>query len=206
MVRKYSKPSNRISRRFGINIFGKPRNPLLHKPNKPGMHKSSHRKTSEYGKQLEEKQKLCAVYGRLTKKVLVKYYREALRQHGNTPEILLQLIESRLDVLVHKMFTSSIFMAQQLVSHGHVLVDGKKVDIRSYLVKPGQEIKITEKLQSNPNVKMAFESKIGELPEYISVEKTKMSGKYLQKPNIENINHTVPINTQTVCEFLAYTS
>lgn len=205
MVRKSNK-TNRIARRLGVNLYEKPRSPLLHKKYPPGMHGQKRKKPSDYGMQLEEKQKICAVYGRLTKKVLVKYYREALRQHGNTPEILLQLIESRLDVLVHKMFTTSIFQAQQIVFHGHVLVDGKRVDIRSYLVKPGQTISIKEKMRANPNFKMAFEGKTREVPEYISVDKTTMTGKYLNLPAINDVNLAIPINPATVCEFLAYTS
>ena len=137
MVR-YTGPKNRIARRFGANIFGKKRNPLAHKMNPPGIHGQKRKKKSDYGVQLEEKQKLRACYGMLTQKTLVRYYREAVKNDGNTQDLFIQRIETRLDVVVYRLkFALTPFHAQQLVSHGHIFVDGKRVDIRSFQVKEG---------------------------------------------------------------------
>ena len=132
MVR-YTGPKNRIARRFGANIFGRLRNPLLHKPNPPGMHGTKKKKKFDFGVQLDEMQKLKAVYGMLTRKQLVLCYKRALIAKGMTPQVFIQQLESRLDNVVYRLkFASTIFAAQQLVSHGHIHVNGKKVDRRSF--------------------------------------------------------------------------
>src|SRR3990172_4584367 len=126
---RYTGPKNRIARRFGINIFGRARNPLLHKANPPGQHGGKRKKKSDFGLQMEEKQKLAAVYGMLTKRQLVNTYKKALKNPGNTPTVLMQNLECRLDNIVYRLrFAPTIFAAQQLVSHGHILINGKKVD------------------------------------------------------------------------------
>ena len=143
---RYTGSKNRIARRFGVNIFGRARNPLLHKPNPPGVHGARRRKKSDYGLQLEEKQKLKAIYGMLSEKQLVSYYKKALSLEGNTASHFVSMLECRLDNIVYRLkFASTIFGAQQLVSHGHILVDGNKVDRRSFQVKPGMIVSIKEK-------------------------------------------------------------
>ncbi|MCB1149554.1 MAG: 30S ribosomal protein S4, partial [Chlamydiia bacterium] len=143
---RYTGNKNRVARRFGVNIFGRKRNPLLHKPNPPGVHGARRRKKSDFGLQLEEKQKLKAVYGMLSEKQLVRYFKEAQRQGGVTPTVFTQLLECRLDSVVYRLgFAGTIFGAHQLIAHGHIEVDGKKVDIRSFNVKPGMKVSIREK-------------------------------------------------------------
>src|SRR5258708_6503453 len=150
---------NRIARRFGINIFGRSRNPLLHKPNPPGQHGARRRKKSDYGLMLEEKQKLKAVYGMISEKQLINYYHKAATSKRDTATLLAQMLECRLDVVVARLkLAPTIFAAQQLVSHGHILVNGKKVDRRSFQVRPGMEISIKEKSRSVRIVKEAIES------------------------------------------------
>lgn len=203
---RYTGPKNRIARRFGVNIFGRRRNPLLHKPNPAGMHGAKRKKKSDYGIQLEEKQKLKAVYGMLSQKQLVNYYKKALKQEGNTAHILMQLLECRLDSILYRLgFASTIFHAQQLISHGHVLVDGKKVDIRSYQVKPGTEISIKESSKEMPLMK-ELQGSTGDLPEYLSRDLTKMKGKLEVSPAMDQIPLALPINIPLVCEFLAHTA
>ncbi len=203
---RYTGPKNRIARRFGINIFGRLRNPLLHKPNAPGMHGAKRKKKSEYGIQLEEKQKLRAVYGMISQKTLINSFRKALNMHGATAHNLLQILECRLDNIVYRLrFASTIFAAQQLVSHGHILVDGKKVDRRSFQVKPGMTISIKEKSQK---MKAILESKGNtqrELPTYL-VEEGEFSGKLEMLPEFDQVSLPLPINIPLVCEFLAHTS
>ncbi len=204
MVR-YTGPKNRIARRFGINIFGRLRNPLLHKPNPPGMHGARRRKKSDYGIQMEEKQKLRAVYGMLTHKQLLGYYKHAISKPGNPAHLLMQSLECRLDNVVYKLkLAATIFQSQQLVSHGHVRVDGKKVDIRSFRVKPGMEISLKEKTQNIASVKQSYESN-RDVPEYLSFEEGKFKGTMLSLPDFDQIILPLPINVPLVCEFLAHT-
>lgn len=204
---RYTGPKNRIARRFGANIFGKKRNPLAHKVNPPGVHGAKRKKKSDYGVQLEEKQKLRACYGMLSQKTLVRYYREAVAQEGNTQDLFMQRIETRLDVLVYRLkFALTPFHAQQLVSHGHILVDGKKVDVRSYQVKEGSVISISEKGKNNAFIKEALERSSVDVPEYLSLDGPGMNGKLLVKPHMDQIPLPIPVNVAVVCEFLAYTT
>jgi small subunit ribosomal protein S4 len=206
MVR-YTGPKNRIARRFGANIFGRLRNPLLHKANPPGMHGAKKKKKSDYGAQLEEQQKLRAVYGMLTRTQLVRYYAEAGRSKGNTPALFIERLECRLDNVVYRLkLAPTIFGAQQLVSHGHVLVDGKKVDRRSFFVRPGMIISIKPKSQNRPEIKQSLENTMVTPPEYFSLEPEKFSGQLLISPAIDQIPFPCPINVPLICEFLAHTS
>ena len=205
MVR-YTGPKNRIARKFGANIFGRARNPLLHKPNPPGVHGARRKKKSDYGSQLEEQQKLKAAYGMLTLKKLLNYYAESTRREGNTAHILLQLLECRLDNIVYRLkFAPTIFAAQQLVSHGHVLVDGKKVDVRSFNVKPGMTISIKQKTQNMALIKQSLDNTAHEVPEYLSLDPKAFSGKLEVMPQFDQIPLPMPINVPLVCEFLAHT-
>lgn len=204
---RYTGPKNRIARRFGGNIFGRARNPLLHKPNPAGMHGAKRKKKSDFGLQLEEQQKLKAVYGMLPHKQLVRYYQEALRSKGNTPQDFLERIECRLDSIVYRLkFASTIFGAQQLVSHGHILVNGKKVDRRSFYVRPGMTISVKSKSQSVPAVKQALENNSRDVPEYLNLDADKASGQLVVSPGIDQVPLPLPINIPLICEFLAHNS
>lgn len=204
---RYTGKKNRIARRFGVNIFGRLRNPLIHKPNPPGMHGARRRKKSDYGVSLEQKQKLKAVYGMLSEKQLVRYYKQALRQTGNTAHHLAELLECRLDNIVYRLkFASTIFGAQQLVSHGHILVDGKKVDRRSFQVRPGMVISIKEKSRKMKPIGEALEGGSRSVPEYLSLEKEQFSGQLLAKPSQEQISLPVEVSLPEICDFLAHTT
>ncbi len=206
MVR-YTGPKNRIARRFGANIFGKARNPLLHKPNPPGMHGAKRKKKSDYGVQLEEQQKLKAVYGMLSHAQLVRYYKEAVRSKGNTPAIFIERLECRLDNIVYRLkLAPSIFAAQQLVSHGHVLVNGKKVDRRSFFVRPGMTVSIKPKSHQMPIIKQSIENGATSVPEYLASEPAKFSGQLLVSPAIDQIPFPIPLNIALICEFVAHSN
>lgn len=169
---RFTGNKNRVARRFGVNIFGRSRNPLLHKANPPGMHGARRKKKSDYGAQLEEKQKLKAIYGMLSEKQLVGYYKKAVALKGNTAENFAQLLECRLDIVVYRLkFGSTLFAAQQLVSHGHILVDGKKVDRRSFQVRPGMIISIKEKSQKVKAINNALDGPQRNVPDYFSQER-----------------------------------
>lgn len=204
---RYTGKKNRIARRFGVNIFGRLRNPMLHKPNPPGQHGAKRRKKSDFGQQLDEKQKLKAVYGMLSEKQLVRYYKEAARVHGNTAELFVRLMESRLDVIVYRMkLASTIFGAQQLVAHGHIQIDGKKVNIRSCQVRPGQIISVRESSRNMKCIKEAMESSLREVPAYLTLDPATFSGQYVERPNLESISWPIEIKIPEICDFLAHST
>lgn len=206
MVR-YTGPRNRIARRFGANIFGRARNPLLHKANPPGVHGAKKKKKSEYGAQLDEQQKLRACYGLLTRKQLIQYYQKAVCSKEQTPEAFMAALESRLDTVVYRLkLSSTIFGAQQLVAHGHIEVNGKKVNIRSFQVKPGMRISIREKSRNINSIKTSLENTAREIPGYLSLNAADFSGEILAVPQMDQIPLPVPVNIPLVCEFLAHTS
>lgn len=203
---RYRGPKNRIARKFGVNIFGRARNPLIHKPNPPGVHGARRRKKSDYGQQLEEKQKLKAVYGMISEKQLVRYYKKAA-QKGNATKNLIVFLESRLDVMVYRMkLAPTIFAAQQLVAHGHVQVNGKKVDCRSFQVQPGMKISIKEKSQKMALVQNALQNTAKEVPDYLSIDPKKAEGEMLNAPDEDQVSHPLEINLPVICDFLAHTT
>lgn len=203
---RYLGPKNRIARRFGCNIFGRIRNPLLHKQNPPGMHGTKRKKKSDFGLQLEEKQKLKAVYGMIPERQLVNALKKSLGEKGKTALLFMQRLECRLDNVVFRLgFGRTIFAAQQLVTHGHIKVNGRKVDRRSFFVKPGDEISIKESSQKSKAILESLEAGRA-LPEYLSLEKDKFSGKLLNLPELDQIEGQLPlpINIAVVCEFLSH--
>lgn len=202
---RYTGKKNRIARRFGVNIFGRARNPLLHKPNPPGVHGARRRKKSDYGLQLEEKQKLKAIYGMLSEGQLVKYFKEAERRAGNTSVQFAEQLECRLDNIVYRLrFANSIFAAQQLVAHGHILVDGKKVDIRSFQVRPGMTISIKEKSRKVKAIVESLDNASRNVPDYLSLDTGSFSGQLLAKPTPEQMPWPIEINLHEICDFLAH--
>lgn len=204
---RYTGKKNRIARRFGVNLFGRVRNPLIHKQNPPGMHGARRRKKSDYGMSLEEKQKLKAIYGMLSEKQLVRYYKEAVRRQENTSQLFAEFLECRLDNIVYRLkFGSTIFAAQQLVSHGHILVNGKKVDRRSFQVRPGMTISIKEKSRNVKAIKDSLESPMHNVPEYLSLEKDQFSGQLMSRPTPEQMPWPIEINLPGICDFLAHTT
>ena len=203
---RYRGPKNRIARKFGTNIFGKQRNPLLHKPSPPGMHGAKRKKKSDFGIQLEEKQKLRAVYGMLTQKQLIRAYNHVICKTGNTAHMFLEHLEARLDNIVYRLrFAATIFAAQQLVSHGHILVNGKKVDRRSFQVKPGMKISIKQASQSMKAVQASVQNTSVELPEYLTLS-DQCTGQMQAPPAYDLIVLPLPINVPLVCEFIAHTA
>lgn len=202
---RYTGCKNRIARRFGANLFGRSRNPLLHRPNPPGVHGARRRKKSDYGLQLEEKQKLKAIYGMLSEKQLVRYYKKALTTEGNTAQLLAELLECRLDTIVYRLkFAMTIFSAQQLVSHGHILVNGKRVDRRSFQVKPGMVISVKEGSQKSKPVQDGLTSPMRSVPEYLSQDADRCSGQLLAMPTQELMPWPIEIDLHEVCDFLAH--
>lgn len=204
---RYRGPKNRIARRFAANIFGKARNPLLHKQHPPGMHGAKRKKKSDFGVQLDERQKLKAVYGMISYKQMVNAYKKAALTKGNTAQLFIEQLECRLDNIVYRLrLAPSIFAAQQLVTHGHVQVDGKKVDRRSFQVRPGMLVSIKPASHQMKLVLQAQDQANREIPEYLSLEEDKRSGRVLSSPQLDQVPLPLPINIPLVCEFISHSS
>ena len=194
-------PKHRICRRVGEPVCGSPKCPALKRPYPPGQHgKSPRRRVSEYGRQLLEKQKIRAIYG-VSETYLRNTFKKAARSRGRTGEIALQMLETRLDNVVYRMgFAPTLPGARQLVTHGHILVDGRKVNIPSYLVQPGQVISVSERARNLPIVAATLEAGPPHVP-YVEVDVESRSGRLLNIPAREEI--PIKVNETLVVEFYA---
>jgi small subunit ribosomal protein S4 len=190
---RYTGPKDKISRRFGVAIYG-PTKALENRPNSPGQHgkQSTRKKLSEYGKALMEKQKLRYQYG-LLEKPFRRIYAEATRRKGVTGEIMLQMLELRLDNVVYRLgFANSRNAARQAVGHGHVLVNGIKVNVPSYQCRPGDEITLKEKAKSQQLATRARElTQHVPIPEWVAVEPDTNKGKVIRIPSRDEIQPIV---------------
>ncbi len=202
---RYRGPVEKLERRLGVDLGLKGERRLAGKsalekrPYPPGQHGQRRTKLSEYGEQLQEKQKAKFMYG-VSEKQFRALFAEAKRQEGNTGAILIQLLEQRLDNVVYRMgFATTRRFARQLTNHGHILVDGKRVDIPSFRVKPGQKIEIREKSKANPQVVRAMEltNQTG-MVEWVDVEKEKLFGLFTRVPNRDEIS--IPVEERLIVE------
>ncbi|MEN0079589.1 MAG: 30S ribosomal protein S4 [Pseudomonadota bacterium] len=202
MSRRHS-AKYKIDRRVGENIWGRPKSPVNKSQYKPGQHGQGRRsKTSDFGLQLMAKQKLKFHYGDITEKQFRRTYDEAARRKGNTAENLIGLLESRLDAFVYRSkFVPTIFAARQFVNHGHVTVNGAKVNIPSYRLKPGDAVEIREKSKSMALVLEALGSAERDVPEYIEVDPKKMSASFVRIPELSDVPYPVQMEPSQVVEY-----
>ena len=198
---RYTGPTAKISRRYGVELFG-PSKAFTRRPFPPGQHgaRAGRKKKSDYGTMLAEKQKLRFMYGVLEGQFR-RYYHEATRRRGVTGDILLQLLEQRLDNIIYRLnFANTRSAARQMVSHGHVRVNGKKVNIPSYSCKPGDVISVAAKARSQALANRFIElSPTGITPDWLEVDSAKLSAKMLRVPTVEEIAPIV--NVQMIVEF-----
>ncbi|MDD3030039.1 MAG: 30S ribosomal protein S4 [Alphaproteobacteria bacterium] len=193
---------HKIDRRLGVNLWGRPKSPLNKRDYRPGQHGQARSKLSDYGVQLHAKQKLRGYYGEIGERQFRRYYREALRRRGNNGEILIQLLERRLDAVIYRMkFAATIFGARQLVNHGHVLVNGKRVNIPSYSVKEGDAIELRDKAKQFASVLAAVELVERDVPDYISVDHKAMKGSFVRTPAMGDVPYPVQMEPNLVIEF-----
>lgn len=202
---RYRGPVEKLERRLGVSLALKGERRLAGKsaldkrPYAPGQHGQRRAKISEYGLQLREKQKAKFMYG-LSEKQFRRLFQDAARRTGNTGTILIQLIEQRLDNVVYRMgLATTRRFARQLVTHGHLLVDGKKVDIPSYRVRPGQKVEVREKSKQNPQIVRAVEltAQTGIVP-WVDVEKEKFFGIFTRIPEREEV--VIPVEERLIVE------
>ena len=202
---RYRGPVERIERRLGVSLALKGerrlkgKSALEKRPYPPGQHGQRRTKISEYGLQLREKQKAKYMYGVLEKQFR-NMFKEANRMEGNPGENLIKLLEQRLDNVVYRMgFASTRRFARQLVNHGHILVDGKKVNIPSYKVKPGQKIEVRQKSKNNPQILRSIEltNQTGIVP-WVDVDKEKLFGIFTRVPEREEVE--IPVEERLIVE------
>lgn len=192
----------KVSRSLRANIWGDPKSPFLKREYGPGQHGARKKKLTDYGTQLQAKQRLKTYYGNVSEKQFVKYYAEAIRRRGDAAENLVGILESRLDNLVYKAkFVPTIFASRQFVNHGHVLVNGKRVNIPSYMVKVGDVISVREKSRQLNMVVSAMESDLHQVPAYLEVDTKKMEAKYTFVPKFEDIPYACVMEPNLVIEF-----
>ena len=193
---RYLGPKHKLSRRIGSCIWGNAKSPAAKRPFPPGQHgQNLRRKMSVYGVQLLAKQKMRMYYGGIMEKQMRRIFAKAQNMGGNTGTNLLMLLESRLDTAIWRLgFAPTIFAARQLVSHCHILVDGKKCNVPSATLKPGATISIRERSRKIPMIAEGSEHPPRELPEYYAREAKSFEGKMVATPNAE----TSPVEMDTL--------
>ncbi|MCH7543750.1 MAG: 30S ribosomal protein S4 [Proteobacteria bacterium] len=192
----------KIDRRLGVNLWGRPKSPVNKREYGPGKHGQRRFKMSDFGVHLQAKQKLKGYYGNIGERQFRNYYREASRRKGDTGENLVGLLERRLDAVIYRMkFVPTVFAARQFVNHGHILVNGKRVNIPSYLVKEGDTIQLKEKSFEIPMVLEAIDSPERDVPDYVEVDYRKMKGTFIRTPKLADVPYPVQMEPNLVIEF-----
>lgn len=193
----------KIDRRMGENLWGRPKSPVNRREYGPGQHGQGRRgKISDFGIHLRAKQKLKGYYGNITEKSFRRLYAEAVRLKGDTSENLIGLLERRLDAVVYRMkFVPTVFAARQFVNHGHVLVNGKKVNIASYQVSVGDVIEVREKSKQMGLVLEAVGSPERDVPEYMDVDHKAMKGTFSGIPALSDVPYPVMMEPNLIVEF-----
>ena len=195
-------PKHRMCRRVGAAVCGRPNCPTNKKPYPPGQHGRARRRLTEYHIRMLEKQKLRAIYG-VGERQFRRYFRDAVRKKTVTGEELLRLLETRLDTLVLRLgFAQTMPQARQLVSHGHMLVDGKKIDVPSATVRPGQAIEANPSAKNFISVREALEV-TPDPPPYLERDKGNVSGRLVRLPYRAEIPFPVPIEERLIVEFMS---
>jgi small subunit ribosomal protein S4 len=193
---------HKIDRRLGVNLWGRPKSPVNARSYGPGQHGQQRSKPSDYGIQLRAKQKLKGYYGNIGERQFRRIYEEAVRRRGDTSENLIELLERRLDAVIYRMkFVSTVFAARQFVSHGHVLVNGKRVNIPSYKLKDGDQIEVVSSMKENINVITASQSSERDVPEYLEVDSKGMKGRFIRAPKLTDVPYPVHMEPNLVIEF-----
>ncbi len=194
---------HKIDRRLRANLWGRPKSPANRRDYGPGQHGNARRrKPSDFGIQLMAKQKLKGYYGNITERQFRRLYGEAVQRKGDTGENLVELLERRLDAVIYRMkFVPTVFAARQFVNHGHIQVNGKRVNISSFRVKDGDVITVREKSRELPMVLDAIVSPERETPDYVDVDFQKMQGTLLRGPHLSDIPYPVQMEPNLVVEF-----
>ena len=193
----------KIDRRMGENIWGRPKSPVNRREYGPGQHGQRRKgKPSDFGTQLKAKQKLKGYYGNISEKQFRKYYAEAIRLKGDSSDNLIGLLERRLDAIVYRAkFVPTVFAARQFVNHGHIRVNGRRVNIPSYLIKPGDVIEVKDSSKQAVTVLEAVGLTERDVPEYYEVDHTKMTAKLIRVPHATEVPYPTHMEPNLVIEY-----
>ena len=202
---KRTSAKHKLDRRMGENIWGRAKSPVIRREYGPGQHGQRRKgKMSDFGLQLRAKQKLKGYYGDLTEKQFRRIFAEAERLRGDTGEQLIGLLERRLDAVVYRAkFVPTIFAARQFVNHGHVLVNGKRVNIPSYRVQDGDVVEVREKSKQLVSVLEAVGLAERDVPDYIDADHQKMTATFARTPGLSDVPYAVQMEPNLVIEYYA---
>ena len=194
---------HKVDRRLKVNLWGRPKSPFNTRAYPPGQHgQSRSSKPSDYGIQLQAKQKLKAYYGNINERQFRNIYKKATMLKGDTSENLIGLLERRLDAIIYRAkFATTIFSSRQLINHGHVKVNGKKVNISSYIVKEEDTIEIRDKSKQLAIIDIALANKEREAPEYIQLDEKNRKIKFIRVPKFEEVPYPVVMEPNLVIEY-----
>ena len=194
---------HKVDRRLKVNLWGRPKSPFNSRNYPPGQHgKSKRGKPSDYGTQLEAKQKLKSYYGNMNERQFRNAYRKALNKKGNTTENLIGLLERRLDTVIYRAkFATTVFSARQLINHGHMRVNGKKVNIPSYLVKAEDTIEVRDKSKELTMIIGSLVNKEREIPDYIQMDEKNKKAKFIRVPKFSEVPYPTIMAPNLVIEY-----
>ena len=194
---------HKVDRRLKVNLWGRPKSPFNTRAYPPGQHgQSKSSKPSDYGIQLQAKQKLKCYYGNMNERQYRNMYKRAIMKKGDTAENLIGLLERRLDAVIYRSkLSNTIFSSRQLINHGHVKVNGKKVNISSYQVKEEDSIEIRDKSKQLALIDIALANKEREVPEYLQLDEKNKKVKFLRIPKFEEVPYPVVMEPNLVIEY-----
>jgi small subunit ribosomal protein S4 len=194
---------HKVDRRLKVNLWGRPKSPFNTRAYPPGQHgQSKSSKPSDYGIQLQAKQKLKCYYGNMNERQFRNMYKRAIMKKGDTAENLIGLLERRLDAVIYRSkLSNTIFSSRQLINHGHVRVNGKKVNISSYQVKEEDSIEIRDKSKQLALIDIALANKEREVPEYLQLDEKNKKVKFVRIPKFEEVPYPVVMEPNLVIEY-----
>jgi len=194
---------HKVDRRLRVNLWGRPKSPFNSRNYPPGQHgKSKKGKPSDYGTQLEAKQRMKFYYGNMNERQFRNVYRKAIQKKGNTTENLVGYLERRLDTVIYRAkFSTTVFSARQLINHGHIKVNDKKVNIPSYLVKADDVIEVKSKSKEMTTIVGALVSKERDVPDYIQMDEKNKKAKFIRVPKFSEIPYPTIMEPSLVIEY-----
>lgn len=192
----------KINRRLGVNLWGRAKSPLNRREYGPGQHGQRRKKPSDFGTQLAAKQKLKGYYANIGERQFRRLYEEAVRRKGDTGENLIELLERRLDAVIYRMkFAPTPFAARQLINHGHVLVNGRRLNIGSAKLQDGDTVELRQKAKEMALVLEASQSSERDVPDYVEVDHERMRGRFIRAPKLADVPYPVTMEPNLVVEF-----
>ena len=194
---------HKVDRRLKVNLWGSPKSPFNTRAYPPGQHgQTKSAKPSDYGIQLQAKQKLKSYYGNMNERQFRNVYKKAIMKKGDTAENLIGLLEKRLDAVIYRSkFSTTIFAARQLINHGHVKVNGKKVNIASYQLREEETIEIRDKSKQLTLIDIALANKERDVPAYLQVDEKNRKVKFVRTPKFEEVPYPVLMEPNLVIEY-----